>query len=156
MTKSLRPKTWFNPCFESGDVSYRRHDGSGEGMAGLKSPTPSPVVTPTKEESRFAQRHGVKDASNDEISSAKDLVLSMLRIMRSNSFVWLLPPNAGWFVVFFSLWFFLLHCSRLMRVILLCLLFIVPVRGVLPLQCRHSEERGVYPRPKNWHNQCFE
>jgi len=60
MTKSLRPKTWFNPCFESGDVSYRRHDGSGEGMAG-----PSSVVTPTQEESALNQRISViSDQSN--------------------------------------------------------------------------------------------
>ena len=45
-------------------------------------PCLSPVVTPTKEEFRFAQSNGVVSASSDEIASAKDLVLSMLRIRR--------------------------------------------------------------------------
>ena len=35
---------------------------------------PSSVVTPTKEDSRFAISHGVVSASSDEIASAKDLV----------------------------------------------------------------------------------
>jgi hypothetical protein len=59
VTKSLRPKTCYNPCFESGDVSYRRHDGSGEGMVGFKVVTPSSIVIPTQEESTLDQRIGV-------------------------------------------------------------------------------------------------
>ena len=88
MTKSLRPKTWFNPCFESGDVFYRRHDGSGEGMAGS-----SPVVTPTQKESALDQRIGVISGQsnavtlrNEESALAQKIgawVLGHIRIKKS-------------------------------------------------------------------------
>ena len=83
MTKSLRLKTWFNPCFESGDVSYRRHDGSGEGMAGLKSSTPSPVITPTKEESALDQRIGVVSGQSNVVTPKNE----ELRFAQSNGVI---------------------------------------------------------------------
>ena len=72
----------------------------------------------------------------------------MLRIGRSNSFVWLLPPNAGWFFFVYGLWFrfaafiFGLVASHLLRV---CF-----IQCRHSLQCRHSDEGGVSPRPESW------
>jgi hypothetical protein len=49
--------------------------------------------------------------------------------------VWLLPPHAGWFFFVYGYPLFIVYC--------------------LPLQSRHSEERGVSLRSTSWLGQRF-